>query len=193
MKEYSKYNDDQLVALLRQGNESAFTEIYNRFQGLLYVHAYKKLKDNEEAKDVIHELFATLWSKKANLSYQGGLTNYLYAAVRNRIINVTVKRTIESKYLATLKNFSDEDKIQSDDKIREEQLAEIIEKEINNLPDKMREIFLLSRKQGWSHKEIAVELGISTHTVRTQIKNSLRIIRNKLGLILYILYLLKKI
>ncbi|MCC8426467.1 RNA polymerase sigma factor [Mucilaginibacter sp. UR6-11] len=188
---YGTYTDNELAVLLKGGDQDAFTEIYNRFFGLLYIHACKRLKSDEEAKDIIQDLFAALWNKRESLQFGTELASYLYAAVRNRILNLAARSGIESRYMGTLKDFTGTEQVQSDFQIREKQLTQIIEREIGNLPPKMREIFLMSRTQGYSHKEIAEQLNISEHTVRTQVKNALRILRTKLGLLLYVIYLLK--
>ncbi|MDO7743049.1 MAG: sigma-70 region 4 domain-containing protein, partial [Pedobacter sp.] len=88
-------------------------------------------------------------------------------------------------------HYIDHDFNYADHRIRERDLATIIEKEISCLPAKMREVFELSRKSHLSHKEIAILLDLSELTVRTQVKKALRILRLKLGLLIYLLILFK--
>ena len=93
--------------------------------------------------------------------------------LRNRI-HVTYKGFLESNYSVT------------DHRIREKQLTELINKGIADLPDKMREIFELSRKNSLSHKQIAAQLNLSEQTVKKQVNNALRILRTKLGTMLFL-------
>jgi len=191
MRVYRSYSDSELAYLLTQGDELAFTEIYNRFYGLLFIHASKRLNDDEEAKDVLHQLFESLWVKRLQVAPDGNLSAYLYTAVRNRVLDVFAHQKVESKYVDSLQYYIDQDHVATDYMVREKQMALLIEQEINALPPKMREIFVLSRKQNKSHKEIALELGLSELTVKTQVKKALRILKSKLGVVIYVAFLLK--
>ncbi|WP_367866950.1 RNA polymerase sigma-70 factor [Pedobacter sp. WC2423] len=188
---YSKLSDDELAVLLRDGDKTAFSEIYHRYKGILHVHAYKKLGDFEEAKDVIQDLFSTLWLKHKDMPLTTNISGYLYITIRNKIFNIIAHKKVISKYTDSITSFIDENNFTTDLIMREKDLASIIEKEINALPPKMREVFILSRRKNMSHKEIANTLGVSEHTVKNQIKSSLKILRTKLGLILYLALLLK--
>ncbi len=97
----------------------------------------------------------------------------------------------EHKYMESLQRYVDEDHEQADFLVREKDLARLIESEIAALPPAMRKIFEMSRFEHLSHKEIAEQLSLSEHTVRTQVKKALRILRTKLGLVAYLVFLLK--
>lgn len=186
MSVFGSLSDLELTALLKQGNAEAYTVIYNRYFDELYLHAYQRLKDNDEAQDVIHELFAALWNKKEELVVRSSLSAYLYTSVRNRIMDVIAHKQVETKYVSSLQNFLETGYCVTDHQIRERQLAALIEKGISELPPKMREVFELSRKQVMSHKEIAVQLNLSEQTVRKQVNNALKILRSKLGMMFFL-------
>ncbi len=190
MSDYSKFSDNTLTTLLKAGDHAAFTAIYNRFFGVLYLHALKRLRDEGEAKDIVQELFASLWNKREAVLAKTNLSNYLYTAIRNGVFNYIAHQKVASKYMQTLPSYLEEGECLTDHLARERQLAAIIEKEIYKLPEKMRIVFELSRKEGLSHKEIAERLGISEETVKSQIKNSLRQLKSKLSLFAYLLILL---
>lgn len=191
MTDYSKYSDQELTALLQQGDHTAFTETYNRFFGLLYIHAFRRLNDKDEAKDLIQELFASIWDKRKSLRLTGTLSSYLYAAIRNRMLNNFEHKKVQEKYMESLASYADLDYTYADHKIREQDLRQLIEKEIENLPLQMREIFILSRKEHLSHKEIADQLNVSEQAVKSQVKRALKILRVKLGLYGFLLCLFK--
>lgn len=67
MFSYGALSDVELTELLKSGDASAYTVIYNRYFDVLYIHAYRKLNHKEEAQDVIHELFAQLWTKRETI------------------------------------------------------------------------------------------------------------------------------
>lgn len=186
MFDYGSLSDFELTDLLREDDAAAFTVIYNRHFNVLYVHAYARLRDKDDAQDVIHELFAQLWNKRKELSVKTSLSAYLYTAVRNKILDVISHHQVESKYVTSLQSFIDEGDCITDHLVRERQLTGIIEKGIADLPPKMREVFELSRKEQMSHKQIAAQLNLSEQTVRKQVNNALRILRLKLGLMLFV-------
>ncbi len=184
-------SDQELVSLLKRGDRTAFAQIYDRYKYLLYVHAFKKLKNEAEAEDIIHDLFATLWNNRETFELRSNLAGYFYSAVRNRIFKLIAHKDIESTYVTSLHQVAGQTTEIADHRIRENQMMAMIEAEIAALPPKMREIFELSRKQHLSHKEIAAQLKISEQTVAKQVSNALKILRKKLGLIAYLLLLLR--
>ncbi|MCC8424298.1 RNA polymerase sigma factor [Mucilaginibacter sp. UR6-11] len=181
---YNNFTDQELAVLLKEGNHDAFLEIYVRYYSLLYIFAYKKLNCREETKDVIQEVFIALWTCHEHFSLTTSLSAYLYSAVRNRSMNVFSRKKMEDKYLQSLQGFLSQYEAGADYQIREKDIALTIEKGIADLPCKMREIFELSRKEHLTYKEIAQSLDISEHTVSTQVKRALKVLRVKLGMLI---------
>lgn len=177
---YDSYNDDELVALLKQDVLEAFMAIHNRYYALLYKHAYSRLPQPEEIKDILQEIFIYLWDHRATIEFSSSLSVYLYAAVRNKILNVFKHQKVKTAYIKSFQQFLERDTPLPDENIRTKQLAALIEAEIESLPTQMRLIFQLSRNAQLSHRQIANELNISHLTVKKQINNSLRILRSKL-------------
>ncbi|TZF86302.1 RNA polymerase sigma-70 factor (plasmid) [Pedobacter sp. BS3] len=190
MTAYNGLSDLELVASLQDGDQAAFAEIYDRYFGVLYVHAFKRLKDEDEAKDLVQELFAGLWSKRTELFLKTNLSNYLYTSVRNRVINTIAHKDVASRYIAELPHQIATENCITDYRLRERQLAAIIEQEIQALPPRMREVFQLSRKANLTYKEIAEELGLSEQSVRSHVKNALKILRTRLGVVIYLMWLI---
>lgn len=183
---YSSYSDNELVELLKSGDQAAFTEIYERYFWLLHSHAYKWMRNRDDAKDILHELFSNLWAKRETLVLKDKLAPYLYAAVRNRIFNQLAREKYSVQYSDSLEAFIDHGECVTDHLIREKMLIEVIEKGIAKMPKKMRQVFEMSRKQQLSHKEIAEQLNISEDTVRKHVQHGLRILRPKLQMIFII-------
>jgi len=181
-KGLSDLPDEELLAEFQAGNIQAFELIYNRYKGLLYIHAYKMLRDGDEAKDVVQELFAKLYGKANTLCLKTTLSAYLYVSVRNRILDIIAHKRIKTDYLASLEDFVHQGVYTTDQLVREKELAFQIEKEVSLLPEKMRQIFEMSRNANLSHKEIAAQLDISDKTVKKQISNALKLIKVKLHL-----------
>lgn len=189
MPGYQSLTDAELFSLLCNGNHRAYTEIYDRYSGLLYVHAYKRIRNREEARDLIHELFTVLWSKRDQIILKTELSAYLYRAVRNRVIDLVNHNKLQISYINSFEGFLNSGTNITDHAIRQKELSQLIEKEIDALPEKMRQVFNLSRNEHRSHKEISETLEISELTVRKQINNALKILRPKLSKLLTFLFL----
>jgi RNA polymerase sigma-70 factor (ECF subfamily) len=192
MVPYLNFSDNDLLQLLKESDHTAYNEIYRRYFYLTYTHAYKKLRDEEAAKDIVQEVFATLWFKRDFNLPQSNLPGYLFTAVRNKIFDLFAHQQVEAKYADSLKDYlSNHSNAPTDHLVRENELKAYIEKEIQALPPKMKLIFEMSRKENLSHKEIAEQLNISENNVSKQVNNALRVLKTKLGIIIYIVLLIK--
>lgn len=188
MFDYGTLSDDKLYVLLQSGDSMAYTVIYHRYFDALYIHAVNRLKDKDESKDLIQEIFVGLWNNRQVHSISTSLKSYLYVSVRNKVLDFVAHQQVANKYIDSLQHFMDEGHCITDHLIREKQLSKIIDEEIAQLPEKMRVIFEMSRKQALSHKEIAEMLGISELTVKKQVANAVKILKNKLGVNFFLIF-----
>ncbi|SEM25767.1 RNA polymerase sigma-70 factor, ECF subfamily [bacterium A37T11] len=180
-------SDAELAILLKDGDEKAYLEVYDRYKEVLHRHAYKKLGNLEDANDVIQDLFAHLWINREQLTFNTNLPGYLYTATRNRILNLYQRNKRQAEYLDSLVWFINKGEYNTDRTIRENELARIIEQEIDSLPSRMREVFNLSRMERLSHKEISQKLGTSELTIAKQISKAMKILRERLETLLFLL------
>lgn len=176
---YSKLIDGELIRLLNNCDELAYTEIYNRYWALLYSHARRILRDDEEAMDVVQDVFTVLWRKAPELTDIVSLKAYLYSATKNKTLNTINKSKQKDDYLTSLASFIEEGEFTTDNQVAFNEFVEQVEREVANLPPRMREVFGLSRKLGFSHKQIAEELNITDHTVKKTINRALKILRTQ--------------
>ncbi|WP_254070888.1 RNA polymerase sigma factor [Pedobacter sp. L105] len=186
--DYLPLSDNELSTLLINGDHKAYEQLYQRYFRLLYTYAYKKLRDEEQAKDIIQEFFTELWYKRTSFFFNANIAGYFYSAIHNRIINHFSRESVKSKYIASFENFLSSETDTTDHLVREKQLLGLIEREIQALPAKMRQVFEMSRKEHLSNKEIAQTLDISERTVETQVSNALYRLRTKLGLVVFLFY-----
>lgn len=180
MDSYSSFTDQQLISLFKKGDRIAYSEIFERYSRLLLRHAFRLLNSNEEAQDVVQEVFVMLWEKRESLNDNLALSSYLYKSVRNRIFNLLSHQKVVLKYAKSFNQFVVEGYNITDDTVRENELAKIIEQEIDLLPERMREVFLLNKKHGLSYKEIGEQLDISPETAKQQVYKATKILKPKI-------------
>jgi RNA polymerase sigma-70 factor (family 1) len=177
----SNTSDYNLVMMLKTGHKPAYTAIYDRYKRLMFDHALTKVGDADAAQDILQDVFLNLWTNRAQISESENLKGYLYTAVRNKIFNLIAHSKVRSIYATSIMQYKQSGEITTDHLIRERQFSELIDREIASLPEKMREIFLLSRKDHLKNKQIAEKLNLSEHTVATQIKRAIKILKGRLG------------
>lgn len=180
MKYTSSDQDELLLELIKKGDQQAFSSIYDRFAVLLYVYACRICKDEVIAEDIIQEIFVSLWDKRRDIQLKSSLSAYLYTAVRYKFFDLVAKNKVRSDYVDEFKKFVEIGYYCTDDYINEKELIALVEAEVSKLPSKMQEVFILSRNEGLSHKEISTLLLISEKTVKNQLTNALKILRVKL-------------
>ncbi|WP_316814367.1 RNA polymerase sigma-70 factor [Pedobacter heparinus] len=178
---YNVHTDQELIAFIKERDNAAFAELYERYGIMLFYKVNQMLRDEESAKDVVQDVFTTIWEKPENIQDGANLAGYLYIACRNRVLKLIQKGKTRNDYLTELGRYSKEVDYNTIQQIDERELMLLISAEIAKLPPKMRKVFQLSRIEDLSHKEIALQLGISEATVRKQVQYALSILRNKLG------------
>ena len=182
MKMYSEFTDSELIRLLKDRNHEAFAEIYNRFAVLMFYKVNQMLRDEEPSKDLVQDLFVSLWDKPELVQEDNNLAGYLYVGARNRVLKFIQRNKLKNDHIASLAKYASEISLETIQDIDERELKTIVQREIDNLPPKMKLIFEMSRKDNLSHAEIAGKLGLSDQTVKKQINNALKILRSKLAL-----------
>jgi len=176
--DYSLQNDPGLLILMKQGDVAAFTELYNRHWKPLYISARNILRTPEAAKDVVQEVFASLWQNKAGLDIQHPKA-YLQQAVRFQVFKALRSDKMSSDFYHRLTEASNEIIIENPLLFKE--LQHIVAELIQSLPEDCRQAFLLSRDQNLSYNQIAERLNVSVKTVEKKMSRSLRYLRIGLG------------
>lgn len=188
MGDFTELPDDDILLLLKQDKLSAFKEIYTRYWKKLYGEAYKRLKNKELAEEITQEIFANFWLKRHSLQITTTIGGYLHLAVVNQVIDQYRKEQIREKYREDFKVIHSETDNSTEDLIMLKDLTYTIEAEINQLPDKCRSVYQLSRNEHKTNKEIALYLGISEKTVENHLTKALKKLR--VGLDHYLMVLM---
>lgn len=193
MTRYNDHSDSMLCGLLKSGEAlasyDAFTEIYERYSPTLLTHAYNKCHDQDEACDLVQEVFTALWENREIREITDSLFGYLARSILYSFLNKLDHEKVREKYRLYESFFSAVSYDNADHLARMRQLMGLIEKEVEALPPKMRRVFKMCRYQGMTHKEIAKALGISESTVAGQVSRAMAIVRPKIPYFIILIWL----
>lgn len=167
-------SEDVWIEKLKEGDERVFKQIFNEYYRPLTLFALKYVENIEDAKEVVQDFFVRLWLRHSDIQISFSLKIYLYQSVRNACLNYlrdNKKRTqLQQNSITT-------DVISTDNALENLLVAEqeeMLMKAIDKLPEKCKEIFILSRMERMNNKAIAEQLNISIKTVEAQITIALR-------------------
>jgi RNA polymerase sigma-70 factor (family 1) len=167
----------KLLDSIALDNTEAFEEIYNHYSKELFFYAFRILNKSDVCEDVVQNVFLDLWVKRKTLRIEN-LKAYLFRCVKNQVLNKIRDRRISDEELARI-NIIDLG-MDSSGHIEFKDLENIVNEHVSALPRRCREIFILSRFEQMSNKEIAEKLGISVQGVKNQISKALIRIRQQL-------------
>jgi RNA polymerase sigma-70 factor (family 1) len=158
-------DDSQLLDQLRSHDGVAFESLYSKYWKRLYDFAKVKTRDTHVAEEIVQDLFVTLWEKRESLQVIN-LQSYLFASVRNKVIDYYKEKV-----------FSELENIESVPAPDYPVFLEELEAAISKLPEKTRQIFLLSRFENNTARQISMQLHIPERTVEYHIAQALRALR----------------
>lgn len=189
-----KHIDYLAVKELKQGNVKAFDDLFNKYSKRLYNFAVKYLRSEEEAEEVVQEVFLYVWDKKEKLKPDSSFNAYIFTIAYNIIKKYFLKKTRENAFKDDLIYSLLKQENNLDQVIDYKFLLEKVEQIIDSLPNRRKEIFLKRKYLGLPVKQIADELGISPNTVENQLASAQKQILNELqkeklaGLLFFVLF-----
>ena len=176
MRRHSLANEAQLVRSLSKDNILAFNTLFREYSGRLYRFAFGYLKSEELSEELVQEVFTRIWENRKSLKSEYSFKSYLFTIAFN-IIKKHFRRTVcVSEYFK--KQAAKDLDLETVEKINYDSLYQYVSELADQLPARRKEIFIKSRFEGLSIKEIAEELKISHKTVENQLTDALRFIRS---------------
>ncbi|MEL1253117.1 RNA polymerase sigma-70 factor [Flavobacterium sp. DGU38] len=174
------YNDNNiLIESLRNGDEKAYTYLIDSYHHKLCVYANSLAKNIYSAEDIVQNVFIKVWEQRARLKSDHAIKSFLYKLAYNEFIDLYRKNqslfSLEKTYHDALNSVVLEDESESFQRI-----LKVVNKEIESLPPKCKEVFILSKKEGLTNIEIAEHLDVSIKTVEAQITKAFSILRSSL-------------
>ncbi|RIJ45405.1 RNA polymerase sigma-70 factor [Maribellus luteus] len=173
-------SDSKLVEKLKKGDLDAFDQIFLKYGDRLFGFTLKYLKSKEETEGLVQDVFLKIWENRKNLKKESSLKSYLFTIAYHEICQVFRKKQIHEKFLkesSVTNNWT----VNMEEQLEYKATLEQIDKLIAQLPEKQRIIFIKSRKEGKSTKEISVEMGLAPGTIDNQISAALKFLRQQIS------------
>jgi RNA polymerase sigma-70 factor (family 1) len=187
MIEYPELSDNELLLLLAQSDERAFSEVYNRHWSKLFAIAYGHTKDRYLAEETVQEVFISVWNRREIIKINS-LKAYLATAVKFSIFKTIFNQNRRERIVGSIVQKRD---ALTDEVLHAKLLQEYIDGIVEQLPEKCRMVYLYSRNDGMAAKAIAAEMGISKKTVETHLTKALKILKVNLKDFLAVAILMK--
>ncbi|TKG95578.1 RNA polymerase sigma-70 factor [Puteibacter caeruleilacunae] len=172
------------IALLegvRRGDTRAFDKLYNIYSSKLYAFSLKILKSSGLAEEVVQDVFFKVWDKRNQIRTDLSFQSYLFTIAYNLIRDYYKEKHRKEQHMQQVAIEVCDSEMATGKRLNYQQIMSAIELLIKELPEKRKEIFLLSKKHGFTNAEIASELAISEQTVKNQLVSALKYIRAKIN------------
>jgi len=168
-----------LLTAIEQSNEKAFVMLYDLFSKDLSKYILSKISDLDLAQDILHDLFLSVWKNKDKLKEIKSLPAYLYSSCRYLIMAYYRKRVNSevSEFDLSQLDILDES-VELEDRLHYRYIIDLVEQEIENLPEKCKTVFKMSRYEYLSNKEIATRMDITESTVEKHINKAITRLRS---------------
>jgi len=177
MSNLKNLSDENLLDLLKVEHVSAFEELYGRYWSKLYSNAYNRVRIAEIAEEIVQDFFTSLWINRKSLEVHSSFSNYTYTAIRNLVFKYYQKEYKLKKYHESHKISLIESDLSTEQQIEFNDMKRVLDREVESLPPKCKGVFILSRKEHKSNKEIAALMEISENTVENHMSKALKVLR----------------
>lgn len=174
------YDNQLFISGLKADDKVVIDKIYQKYHAKIYHFAKSYLKLNDEAADIVQEVFVKLWDSRASLKRDTDLDALVFTITRNAVISVFRKKSSEKKYMEYLRSMAIDSDNQTIEALDYCSLEGHLNSLINQLPEKRKQVFLLSRQQGLKNTEIAKQLNISEKTVEDHMTKALVFLRKRM-------------
>ncbi len=165
-----------LLLYLRTGDDKAFREIYQRYWKKLFFMAARKIQEAYVVEELIQDIFLKLWERRARLQVER-LDAYLFSSVRYAVINHIKSNLVQEKYAHYAQyHYSDACSV-TEEQLELDELIHVVEQQLNDLPEKTRQIFQMNRLEYHTIKEISSKLKVPERTVEYHLSQALKSLR----------------
>lgn len=173
------------VARIRAGDHAAFKALYDRYADVMFAFAYSSLRSRDEAQDVIHDVFLSVWKNRARWELTTSLRAYLMRGVFNRVATLRRHLRVELAGEETILRDADTSdwayRTSADQGLDGRELADALERAVSSLSPRAQQAYRLVREQHMTYAEAAHVMGITPHTLEQHVMKALKLLREQLA------------
>lgn len=181
MKDFILYSDEELMREIKADNMFAFDVLYRKYSKKLYKFGYSILKSQEEAENLIQDVYLNLWENRYKVEKNASIKYYLFTIAYNSAITIIRKKARESEFVEYVKTLQEINEDPVNMELEYNELVNKLDEIIRELPQRQKEVYLLHKVEGLKYSEIAERLNISVNTIENHMSRALKTIREKLG------------
>lgn len=190
MLKRSSYNEDVLSAFIAGGDESTFTRLFNSHRDRVYSIAFKITHSASLAEEVAQDVFLIIWLRRDRLAEIQNFSAYLNVIIRNQIYKVLKQIAKRSDMISVTDNdLITECRDESPDQIVVKEYNAVLQKAINRLPSRQKQVYKYIKEEGFKREEVAALLNLSPETIKYHLAEAMRNIRNFCRLYLHVFIL----
>lgn len=180
MKDFILYSDEELMQEIKADNMFAFDVLYKKYSKRLYKFGYSILKSQEEAENLIQDVYLNLWENRYKVEKDSSTKSYLFTTAYNSAISILRKKVRESQFIEYLKSLQEINEEPVNMELEYNELTNKLDEIIKELPQRQKEVYLLHKVEGLKYTEIAERLHISVNTIKNHMSHALKTVREKL-------------
>ncbi|MFD1257869.1 RNA polymerase sigma factor [Mucilaginibacter terrae] len=171
-----------LINQLQQSSQLAFTQLYDLYSRQLYRNILRLVRDDDIAQELLQDLFLKIWEKRHSINAESSFKSYLYKIAENLVYGHFRKITADKRLKERLIMSSTAFDTFAEETIITKENNELLKNAIESLPPQRRQVYTLCKLEGKSYEEVSLEMGIATSTVRNQIVQANKALREYLKL-----------
>lgn len=186
----TQLSDNELIRLIKKNKETAFEELFYRYENRVFLYAFKLTSSKETAEELLQDIFVKIWGFRDKIDETKDFSSLLFRIAKNHILNFLRNQLKLKKEQNNQIHFAEiaTNYQTADENLVLKEYTQFLDSALKQLPHQRYTIYKMSRENGMSYGEIAADLGISVNTVRIQIVEALKHIRQKLKVHLDISY-----
>jgi RNA polymerase sigma-70 factor (ECF subfamily) len=167
-------DDKILVRKVVLDDKVAFQKLFSKYAERIYYFAMHYIRNKEEAEEIAQEVFVKIWTRRFDLKEELSFSSYAFTIAKNALIDTIRRKNKEIEFHKNFISYSNNNSPSTDESLEYGELNAIIEESIRELPSKRKQIYLLSRNEGLTYKQISEKLNISIKTVETHMRLALQ-------------------
>jgi RNA polymerase sigma-70 factor (ECF subfamily) len=174
-------NENDLLARVAEGDEKAFALIFHHYRHKIYSYAYHISGSSAQADELVQDVFLKVWLYRDKIPHILRFDNWLFTIARNQVFDMLKSMAREASLRRQMAGLLDPAVNPVEDRMLTRENEEQLQRALDKLSPRQKLIFTLSRNEGLKHEEIASQLHISRHTVKTHLVQALKTLRNLLS------------